>query len=61
MQYRIDLSTTNVAKFDKALKPYLDAAKKIGGSRGRRTKAASNGKSSPEHPAAMGVCSQEGS
>lgn len=38
--YQIDLSTANVAKFEKALAPYLDAATKIGG---RRTRAASGG------------------
>jgi hypothetical protein len=52
VSYQIDLSTANVAKFDKALKPYIDAAKKVGGSRGRRAKVASS-KSSPEHLAAI--------
>ena len=53
VQYRIDLSSANVAKFDKALEPYVEAAKKTGSARSRRTKAASNGKSSPEHLAAI--------
>lgn len=41
--YRIDLSTTNAAKFDKALKPYVDAATKQGATR-RRTAATPNGR-----------------
>ena len=36
--YQIDLSTANAAKLDKALKPYVDAALKIRGSRSRRVK-----------------------
>jgi hypothetical protein len=53
VQYTIDLSSTNVGKLDKALKPYIEAAKKVGGSRVRRAKAPSGGKSSPEHLAAI--------
>jgi nucleoid-associated protein Lsr2 len=55
--YRIDLSAGNVAKFDKALKPFVDAASKVGGARAARKKsiagkastigsASTNGKSS---------------
>jgi hypothetical protein len=51
--YHIDLSTTNVAKFDKALKPYVDSAEKVGSTRGRRVKATTNGKSSPEQLTAI--------
>jgi len=53
--YQIDLSSPNVAKFEKALKPYVDAAMKTGRSRGRRTKASgkANGQSSPEQLAAI--------
>lgn len=51
--YTIDLSSANIAKFDKAMKPYIDAAAKVGGSRGRRVKAASNSKSSPEQLSAI--------
>lgn len=36
--YRIDLSATNTAKFDKALKPYVDAAERVGRPRGRQAK-----------------------
>ncbi|MDR3662801.1 MAG: Lsr2 family protein [Mycobacterium sp.] len=36
--YLIDLSSTNVAKFEKALAPYLDAATKVGGGRTRTAK-----------------------
>jgi hypothetical protein len=35
--YQIDLLSANVTKFDKALKPYVDAALRVRGSRGRRT------------------------
>lgn len=42
VDYQIDLSAANVAKLDKALKPFLGAATKVGGRRGRRaTKSAS--------------------
>ncbi|WP_071286269.1 histone-like nucleoid-structuring protein Lsr2 [Mycolicibacterium llatzerense] len=37
--YRIDLSAANVAKFEKALAPYLDAATKVGGRRARTAAA----------------------
>jgi hypothetical protein len=53
VNYQIDLSTANTAKLDKALKPYVDAAAKMGGTRGRRTKASTNGKTSPEQLAAI--------
>ena len=46
---------SNVIKFEKALKPYIDAAAKVrSGGRGRRSKASGNGKSSPEQLAAIG-------
>jgi hypothetical protein len=51
--YHIDLSATNVDKFDKALKPYVDSAEKVGNTRGRRVKATTNGKSSPEQLTAI--------
>jgi hypothetical protein len=41
--YRMDLSAANVAKFDKALKPFIDAAAKVGGGDSRPAKAATNG------------------
>ena len=37
VDYHIDLSAANAAKFNKALKPYLDAAVKVGGSRAGRS------------------------
>jgi hypothetical protein len=40
--FQIDLSTANVAKLDKALKPYVEAAMKVRSSRPQRGKA-SNG------------------
>lgn len=53
--YQIDLSNANVTKLDKALKPYLAAATKVGSARSKRTKTASkgNGTSSPEQLAAI--------
>ncbi len=39
IDYQIDLSPTNIAKLDKAFKPYVDAAEKIRGTKGRRTKS----------------------
>ncbi len=56
VSYQIDLSAPNIAKFDKALKPYVDSAVKVRGVRGS-VKAAGNGKSngkvSPEQLAAI--------
>ncbi|MGB2923462.1 MAG: Lsr2 family protein [Mycobacterium sp.] len=52
--YQIDLSATNIAKFEKALKPYVEAAEKVrGGGRSRRVRTNGNGKSSPEQLAAI--------
>jgi hypothetical protein len=52
--YQIDLSTANAAKLDKALKPYVDAALKIRGSRGRRVKTSNgSGPASREEAAAI--------
>lgn len=51
--YQIDLSTANAAKLDKALKPFVDAAMKVGSSRGGRPKANGNAKSTPETLAAI--------
>lgn len=53
VSYQIDLSTANVAKLDKALKPFVAGAMKVGGSRSRRTKASTNGKASKEHLTAI--------
>jgi hypothetical protein len=49
--YQIDLSAANAAKFDKALKPYVDAAMKVRGARARA--ASSGGKASKEHLTAV--------
>lgn len=51
--YRIDLSTANTAKFDKALKPFINAATKVRPARVRSLKAGTNGKASPEQLAAI--------
>ncbi|MFB1298613.1 Lsr2 family protein [Mycobacterium sp. pW049] len=54
VSYQIDLSTANVTKLDKAFKPYIAAAAKVGvGGKGRRTKVNGRGKSSPEKLAAI--------
>lgn len=39
VEYQIDLSTANIAKLDKALKPYVDAAAKVRGGGARRAKS----------------------
>jgi hypothetical protein len=39
VDYQIDLSNANIAKLDKALKPYIDAAAKVRGSGSRRVKS----------------------
>lgn len=44
--YQIDLSAANIAKLDKALKPYISAATKVRKSRGSRVTAAANGNGS---------------
>jgi hypothetical protein len=52
--YQIDLSTTNVAKFEKALKPFIAGAAKVRGSRGRRAgTTAGKNSTSKEHLAAI--------
>ena len=38
VEYQIDLSAANIAKLDKALKPYVDAAKRVRGTGARRAK-----------------------
>lgn len=53
VEYQIDLSATNVAKLDKVLKPYLDAAMRLRGARGRRAKGAGRGVASREQLAAI--------
>ncbi len=42
--YEIELSKKNAAAFEKAMKPYLDVARRIRGSRGRRAGVARGGK-----------------
>ncbi|MEN4478975.1 Lsr2 family protein [Mycolicibacterium cosmeticum] len=36
VEYQIDLAAGNIAKLDKALKPFIDAAAKVRGGRSRR-------------------------
>jgi hypothetical protein len=50
--YQIDLSTANATKFDKALKPFVDGALKVRGSRSGRGKA-TRGSASREQLAAI--------
>jgi hypothetical protein len=38
-EYQIDLSNANLAKFEKALKPYVEAGSKVRGRVARRSKA----------------------
>jgi hypothetical protein len=45
VQYEIDLSKANARAFDKAVKPYIDASRKVRGSRGK----ASNRKPGAKH------------
>jgi hypothetical protein len=52
VSYQIDLSTANVAKLDKALKPYVESAATVGGTRARRVKS-SSGKASKEQLSAI--------
>jgi len=42
--YEIELSKKNAAAFEKSMKPYVDAARRIRGSRARRPAAARSGK-----------------
>ena len=51
--YQIDLGSANVAKFDKALKPFAEAAMKLRGSRTRRTATGRSGGGSKEQLAAI--------
>jgi hypothetical protein len=51
VSYQIDLSAANVAKLDKAFKPYIDSAAKVAGTRARRVK--STGKASKEQLSAI--------
>jgi hypothetical protein len=44
VSYEIELSKKNIAAFEKALKPYLDAGRRIRRSRGRRAGGARSGK-----------------
>jgi hypothetical protein len=54
VSYQIDLSAANVAKLDKALKPFVDAAMRVGGARKQRTPVSGGGgKTSPEQLAAI--------
>ncbi|MGB3352798.1 MAG: Lsr2 family protein [Mycobacterium sp.] len=54
IDYHIDLSDANIAKLEKALKPYIDASAKVrSGGRARRAKTNGHGKSSPEQLAAI--------
>jgi hypothetical protein len=54
VNYQIDLSTANIAKLDKTLKPYIDAAAKVRGNRGPRGKGANaNGSGSKDQLSAI--------
>lgn len=55
VDYHIDLSAANIAKLDKALKPYVAAATRVRGGRGRRPKnvASESASASKEQLAAI--------
>jgi len=54
VEYQIDLSTANIAKLDKALKPYVAAAAKVRGGGARRVKSTGvKGTSSKEQLSAI--------
>lgn len=53
VNYQIDLSTSNVAKFDKATKPFIEAAAKVRAGQRKRTTSARNGSGSKEQLAAI--------
>ncbi|WP_099024095.1 histone-like nucleoid-structuring protein Lsr2 [Mycolicibacterium palauense] len=55
VDYQIDLSEANIAKLEKSLKPYIDAAAKLRSSNGRRSNGNGhhNGKASKEQLAAI--------
>lgn len=54
VNYQIDLSNANVAKLEKAFKPYITAAEKIGGTRQtRRSKAKASGRTPPRQLAVI--------
>ncbi|MDG4668643.1 Lsr2 family protein [Mycobacterium sp. 236(2023)] len=54
VDYQIDLSKANVTKLEKAFKPYIAAAEKLGTSRqARRPKAKGNGRVPSEQLAAI--------
>jgi hypothetical protein len=46
--YQIDLSTANIAKLDKAIKPYVEAAMKVRGGRSPRGKGSKDNGSAPK-------------
>lgn len=47
VEYQIDLSNGNVAKLEKALQPFVEAAATMRGSRGRGAKSNGNGRGVP--------------
>lgn len=51
--YQIDLTAANAAKLDKALKPYIDAAMRLRGTRGRRQTTNGSGSASKEQLSAI--------
>lgn len=48
VDYQIDLSKANIARLDKALKPYIDAAAKVSSGRTRRVKVSERRGSVPK-------------
>jgi hypothetical protein len=56
MSYEIDLSTNNVASFDKAIAPYIAAARK---ERSRRARPSHNGRLAKAVPAAGAAATRD--
>jgi hypothetical protein len=50
VSYRIDLSTRNLSKFDKALTPYINAAVQVSGDQRPRRRRATNSRSTKSKP-----------
>lgn len=46
VEYEIDLSNKNADKMEKALQPYIEAARRVGGRKQRRNEGGSSNKSS---------------
>jgi hypothetical protein len=48
VQYEVDLSAKNAERLRKALTPYIEAGRRVGGARGRRSSKRSTGEIDPK-------------